>query len=309
MKKFMEVVKRQTELAAKSAAGTATKEEIAELTKLNAVVKAATEPAPAPSTKLTTMTLAAFREWHEKAVKSLEDGVADVELLAVVKRNIAAVKDQGKTLADDIVAVEMPVEKQEADKVAALEARIAELEAKAAKPAADPAPAAAPAPDPAKADDAAKANGKATDKPVSQALAMEAIDTLLAKYTKIKSLIDSGSLARKDLEELWSDYDLKRTIEQAVAIMAKADELKAMAAAVLPELEKLEKLEAPEKSGEGDAPAADGDGEAADGGEPTEKGDAPKPGSRWESGLDLAPVATAKEQAAAIKAQKSKFGF
>jgi len=306
MKKFMEVVKRQTELATKAADGSATKEEIAELTKLNAVVKAATATAEPATTKLVTMTLAKFREWHEATVKQLEDGVADASLLALVKRNLAAVKDQAKTLAEDIVAVELPVEKTEADKVVALEARIADLEAKAAAAAAPPAPPAG--------DDAEKATGKATDKPVSQALAMEAVDTLLAKYTKLKALVDSGNLTKQDLELLWTDYDLKRAIEQAAAIMAKSDELKAMAEAILPELEKMEAAEnaaseKPAGNAEGDAPeGAKPDAAAAAAGD-AEKGDDTKEPSRWESGLDLAPVATATEQFAAIKAAKNKFGF
>lgn len=305
MKKFMEIVKRQTELATKAAAGSATKEEIAELNKLNAVVKAATEPAAPAATKLATMTLAAFREWHEKAVKQLEDGASDPTLLAVVKRNIAAVKEQGKTLADDIVAVELPVEKQEADKVAALEARIAELEAKAA-PANAP-PVGSTATDAAADADAAKADG---DKPVSQALAVEAIDALLARYTKVKAAIDAGSLTKQDLELLWSDYELKRAIEQCAAIMVKAEALKALVEAALPELKKLDETSASggTEKVNGDA-ASDGEDDGADDDTTTEKGaDAPA-GSRWESGLDLAPEATAKEQLAAIKATKGKFGF
>jgi hypothetical protein len=298
MKKFMEVVKRQTELATKAALGSATKEEIAELQKLNAVVKAATEPEAPASTKLATMTLAAFREWHEKAVKALEDGVADASLLAVVKRNIAAVKEQGKTLADDVVAVELPVEKEEVDKVAALEARIAELEAKAAEKAKAPPP---------PADDSAKA----TSAPTAQALAMEAVDALLSKYTKLKALIDSGSFTRDEVDKLCcSDWSIKEIIQSAAAVMAKADALKELAAAVTPELEKLDSTEKVEDAATDAAPPAEGDAETTtEETTETEKGDETPAKSRWESGLDLAPVATAKEQAAAIKAAKAKNGF
>ena len=314
-KKFLEIVKRQAELAAKAAAGNATAEELAEMKKLNAAIIAATAPVEVKTT-LKTMTLAAYREWHDAAMKSIEDGTADAELLAVVKRNLAAVKDQGKTKTDDIVAVEMPVEKTPADLVAALEQRVADLEAKLA---------AAPA-------DKGDAGTSKQEKPTAQALAMEAVDTLLAKYTKLKGLVSGGSFSKDDLRDLYEgDWQLKDIIAQAAAVMQKADELKAAAEAVLPELKKLEG-EGDDKGGDkgGDDKGGDarddkgdddkgdddkggddkgdddkGDGDAGDDkGEGTEKGASP-----WTSGGDMSPRATAAEQHKAIKGRKEKFGF
>lgn len=293
--KFIEAVKRQTVLAAKAAEGKATPDELAELAKVNAVLKAATEPEAPAQTKLTTMTLAEFREWHEKAVKQIEDGAADATLLSVVKRNIAAVKDQGKTKADEIVAVELPVEKTETDKVADLESRIADLEAKLAGATATG------------DQDTSKANG---DKPTAQALAMEAIDTLIAKYTKIKALIDAGGLTQDELRKMYdSDWQLKDFISAAAAVLAKADNLKAMAEAVLPEIKKLDTEGAEGAEGAEGTPAegTPAEGTSAEGtpAEGTEKS-----ASRWVSGLDMAPeLKTSEEQKAAIKATKMKNGF
>lgn len=308
-KKFLEIVKRQTALAAKAADGKATAEELAELQKLNVAIKAATDPVDQKvDTTLKTMTLAEFREWHEKAVKAIEDGEADDSLLAVVKRNLSAVKGQGKTQSDDIVAVEMPVEKTDSDRVAALEQRIADLEAKRDE---------TPAPD-ADADDAEKG-----DKPTAQALAMEAIDTLLAKYTKLKSLIDAGTFSKGDLNDLFDgDWSLKDIISDAAAIMAKAEEMKTAVEALMPELEKLDKAEDGEGDGddgdaEGDKPededASDGDAEGGDadaeGGD--DKKDAAEKGepSNWASGMDVAPRQSAEAQHQAIKERKEKFGY
>jgi hypothetical protein len=308
MKKFMEVVKRQTELAAKAAAGTATKDELAELTKLNAVVKAAMLPTQKSATTLVTMTLAAFREWHEKTVKQLEEGDADVSLLALVKRNVEAVKAQGKTKADDVVAVELPVEKTDADKVEALEQRIADLEAKLTGKAAGGS-AKPDAPPPAEGGTPPAGGGK----PTAQALAMEAVDTLLAKYAKLKQLVDAGTFSKDELCNIFDgDWQLKDIISQAAAVMAKAEELKKAAEETLAELQKLDDSEGADGTEGGDADGTEGgkDGKNADG---TQKAAGGKPAtggkpSRWTSGLDMAPEATAREQAAAIKAAKAKRG-
>ncbi|MEN6370224.1 MAG: hypothetical protein ABFD77_11100 [Thermotogota bacterium] len=319
MKKFLEIVKRQTVLASKAASGKATKEELEELSKLNKAVEAATSAPKVAKTKLTTMTLAKYREWHDTTMKQIEAGDSDADLLAVVKRNLAAVKEQAKTKSDDIVAVELPVEKTEDEKYTALMDRIAALEEKlsekdnATEPAGGKKPDGGDAPATGEGDKSNKA-----DKPVSQALAMEAVDALLARYTKLKASVDSGSLTKQDLESLWSDYELKRAIEQAAAIMAKSEKLAEMAEAVLPGLKKLAAAE-DDKGGEGEGGKdgeGDGDGDAGDdagdgtnkGKDSTNKGSGAKTPSRWESGLDLAPTATAKQQAAAIKRNKDKNG-
>lgn len=311
-KKFLEIVKRQTVLAAKAASGDATPEELTELQRLNVAVKAATEPTDSKlDTTLKTMTLADFRVWHEKAVKAIEDG--DDTLLSVVKRNLAAVKDQGKTKSDDVVAVEMPVEKSDADVVVDLQQRIADLEAKAEA-------------DPASTEDEEVDTDKG-DKPTAQALAMEAIDTLLAKYTKLKALVDAGTFSKDELDSIFDgDWSLKDIIRDSAAIMAKADEMKAAVEALMPELEKLDKAEGEDgeagEAGDGDeAGEGEAEGEGKDGaGEKGDEADGEADGegkdgtekngpTNWASGLDIAPRCSAEEQHQDLKKRKEKFGY
>lgn len=300
-KKFLELVKRQAVLAAKSAQDKLSKEEAAELAKISAAIKAATEADEEAATTLKTMTLAEFKAWHEDAVQKIEDG--DMDLLPLVKKNLAAVKAQGVTDSEGLVAVELPVEKSEADVIAALEDRIAALEA-------------------AKQDDMdgagdgdgdenggdegdgspEPAQGKQGDKPTAQALAMEAIDTLLEKYGKIKAAIESGELTKDQLDSLWDDWPLKDAIRTSAAIMTKCDELKAAAEAVLPELEKLDDGD----GGEGDGnDGEDGDGDESDGDEGDD--DVSKASSAWFGGRDLAAKdQTPEEQAAQIRKAKER---
>jgi len=320
-KTFMKVVKRQAELAAKAAHGEATAGELAELSKLTAAIQAATNTDEgATTTELKTMTLAEYQQWHEKAIKSIEDGQADSTMLALVKRNLAAVKTQGKSKSDDVIAVEMPVEKTEPDRMAALEQRLADVETKLAplsEAKQNELPATAPA------------TGAALNKPISSALAMEAIDTMLAKYAQVKTMIESGNMDAKKLYEIWgNDWDLKHIIEQACTVMAKSAELNKASESVIPALEKMSKEEpvatptptptpatgdapateepaaqvAPQNTPE--TPAPEGD---KPNGEPAEKG-APQV-SRWQSGLDIAPSSSAKDQHKAIKANTKRYGY
>jgi len=306
-KKFLEIVARQTELAMKVAAGKASDEEIAELKKLTTAVKAATEPTEPAKTTLKTMTLAEYKEWHDGAVKVVEEK-GDSELLAIVKRNLAAVKSQDVTDSEGVVAVEVPLEKSEEDKIAALEARIAELEAKGADTDTDTdtdADADADADSDADADTDADDTNKG-DKPTAQALALEAIDTLLVKYEKIKKLIESGSLTRDEIDEIWEgDWRLKDVIVQGAEILKKTIELKEAIETCTIELEKLAKEE-DDTDGDTDD---DGEGDGEEGaGEPegTSKGDEPSP---WLSGGDMSPRASADEQLAAINKNKNKHGY
>jgi len=294
-KQFLQAVKRQTTLAAKVASGEATTEEKAELEKLNAAIKAATSDGDDSSTETTlkAMPLADFKAWHDQAVKAVEDG--KIELLPLIKRNLAAVKQQGVTDSDGIVAVEMPVEKSAEDVISALEARIAALES-------------------AGTETPAEETDKG-DKPTAQALALEAIDTLLAKYGKLKASIEAGSFSKDELASAFDgDWALKDLISDAAAVMAKAEELKAAIEDVVPEMEKLDKggpedgEEGSEDEGSGDEgeESSDGDSDDEGAGEGAEKSGASE---AWSGGRDLAPVATAEEQAQAIKAAKEKHGF
>lgn len=297
-KKFLETVKRQSDLAAKAAAGDATKEELAELVKLTAAVKAATDTSDEkPSTALKTMTLAEFKVWHEEAVKAIEEG--NSSLLPLVKKNLASVKASGVTDSEGVVAVELPVEKSETDLIADLEARIAALEAAKGEAQAEGSGEENGDEESGEEGDG-EAQGDATgkaDKPTAQALAMEAIDTLLAKYNKVKAAIEAGSFSKEQAESMYDgDWQLKDAIRQAAAIMAKCGELKAAAEVLVPELEKLS-----DEGDEGD----EGEGEAGGDKNESEK----SAGEGWTSGRDMAPTATAAEQLAAIKGRSQKHGY
>jgi len=302
-KKFLELVKRQAVLAAKSAKDKLSKEEAAELAKISAAIKAATEADEEAATTLKTMTLAEFKAWHEDAVQKIEDG--DMDLLPLVKKNLAAVKAQGVTDSEGLVAVELPVEKSEADVIAALEDRIAALEAAKQDDMDGAGEGDEGAGDEGTGDSGdgdgsvEPAAGKQGDKPTAQALAMEAIDTLLEKYGKIKAAIESGELTKDQLDSLWDDWPLKDAIRTSAAIMAKCDELKAAAEAVLPELEKLDDGDGDEGDEGGDG---DGDGDEGDG-----DGDVSKASSAWLGGRDLAAKnQTPEEQASQIRKAKER---
>jgi len=327
-KKFLQIVARHKALAQKAAAGKADEKELAELEKLSKAIDAAVgtdDSAPAETT-LMTMSLKEYQEWHETAVKSIEAGEADEKLLALVKRNLAAVKAQKKTKSDELVAVEMPVAKSAEDKFTALEDRIAELEAKLkAKDEGDSS--GKPTDDDDAGEDDGEPSSKQDGKSTAQALAMEAIDALLEKYGKIKALVDSGSLTKESMRDLYEgDWQLKDILSQAAAIMAKADELKSALEACLPELEKLAKAEGPEDEdgdgegdGEGDEDGAgddegDGEGEGGEGGEEeASKGDGEdgnKVSEAWSMGTDLSPKIEPEEHAKEIqKASKNRTGL
>jgi len=302
-KKFMELVKRQTVLAAKAASGTASKVEVAELAKITTAIKAATDDDnDTQATTLTTMTLTEFRTWHDKAVKAIEDG--DAELLPLVKKNLASIKTQAKTDGEDIVAVEMPVEKSETDRIAELEARIKALESED-----EDGDTGGEGDDP---EGAAAASKEA--KPTAQALALEAIDTLLAKYEEVKTAIEAGGVTKEQLDAMWDDWLLKDAIRTSAAIMAKCEELKTCVTDVMPVLEKLDDGE---DGGDGDGDGGDGDGgdgEEDDAGGEGDGGDGGEndvnksgPSSAWLGGRDLAAKnQTPEEQVAAIKAAKEK---
>jgi len=299
-KKFLETVKRQSELAEKAAAGNASDVELKELAKLTEAIKAATAPSPKNTTTLKTMTLAEFKTWHDDIMAK----DVDAETLKLVKRNIEAVHDQGVTTPDSIVAVEMPVEKSRDDIIEELEGRIAELESKSNDD--PPAQPEEPASGEGDGEEDGDGEGEPTskeEKPTAQALGIEAIDTLLAKYTALKSKLEAGALTKEDIECMYEgEWQLKDAIAQAVAIMAKAEELIKMVGEIKPEFERLAKdIEVPE----GDDPDSDQDDDQ-DPPEPAEKG---APQSAWMSGIDLAPSATAEDAKKDIQEKKKRFNY
>ncbi len=219
--KLLEYVRRQTLLAAKVEDGTVTADERAEFTTVNAAIKAATEPQTVDAaTFITTMTLGDFKKHVDAEVGALEAN-QDAERLALLQRNIANVKEQGKTLATDIVGVEIQKEKEPADRLKELEDIIAELSLKL------------------ESNETEKG-----DKPIAQALALEAITTLATRFEGLRTKIEGGALTEADLKEAFDgNWELRSALDQAVAIMAKADGLAKTLAPVVEAMQKMDKGE------------------------------------------------------------------
>jgi|GEM_PF-6330547 len=235
--KLLEFVKRQTLLAAKIEAGTATPDERAELVKINHAISAAVNPQKTDhKTVITTMRVDEFKTHVEAELEALKTA-ADADRLALLQSNIASVKAQGKTLAEDIVGIQIFTAKSSDDRIAALEATVTDL-----------------------SDKLQAAETDKAEKPTAHALAMEAIDTLLARMESIKAKIEGGSLTEDDLESMWDgDWEIRQALRQAVAIMTKAEELHKLLSVVVPAWEVLA------KDGEGEAGEAEGEGEAGEG--------------------------------------------
>ncbi len=125
MKKLHEITKRQRALTEKALAGTITPAEREELTRIGKAVEEATAPAPASRVVPMNMTLADFRK-HAEAVLSAESPSADA--VALLKRNLEAIKAQGKSADTDTVAVDVELADEPLDPLAALAARVAALE-------------------------------------------------------------------------------------------------------------------------------------------------------------------------------------
>lgn len=327
--KMFAILKRQNELSAKLADGTATDDEKAELTKLGKTISALTDAdkVDVGKTRLETMTVADFQK-HVEAEQTALDANLDPARLALLKRNIDSVKAQGKTSADDHVAVEVAVQASAEDRIATVEAKLDELleTVKASFDrrtstgvndggASDDPPAGDDAGDgdAGTGDDAGDGGtvGKNEDKPVTTALAMEAIDSVISCFNSIKAKVQEGTLTSDELYKMWPGWEVREMIEGAVGVLAKAEELSKLVDEVKPELEKIAtakaddddtgKAEPPEKcpkcgalmmgkmtcpscgyvvedKGDDDDKGDDGD----DGKGGTAKGD-------WLSGVDISP--------------------
>lgn len=123
--KFKETVRRMNTLAIKADAGEITDEERKELSRLRKAVDAATAPEPVATTRITTMTLAEFLKWVEDEMEALKAD-ADDQRAKLVQRNLANVKAQGKTQDDDMVGVEVMIERSESDRIGELERQLLE---------------------------------------------------------------------------------------------------------------------------------------------------------------------------------------
>ena len=274
--KLMETVKRQSELAKKVMDGTATDEEKAELDKINQAIDTATgQSTETRKTDLVTMKLEEFQNMVEEKTKS---DISPDEL-ALLKRNIESVKKQGKTKADDIVAVEVLVKQSAEDMIAALENRVVELEAKLeaklAKKPSEP--------------------EKAADKPTAQALASEAIDSIIEQFGEMKNKITAGTLKQQDVKDMWPSWQMQELIEGATAVVAKLDEAKKLIKEVMPELKKLS---------EGGEVTGDGDGDEEDHEEEESSSTSQKTEKWWSKGDLAGEPEDAQKQFSNLKKKK-----
>lgn len=226
--KLTQVTNRLGALVNKLTAGTATEEEKAEAKKLQAALEAAAKATEAPP-KI-TMTLAEFQKLAEAEMAELGKAM-DADRLALLKRNIAAVKLQGKTAPDDVVEIET---KAEVPIVEDLEARAAALEAKASfdgrtTSGVRETPVEAPVKD--KDPPAEEEFDKAS---VSQQLAVEALDALTGKVASLRVAVQAGTMTHSQYNDMfdgwWTLQDAVRTfaaISTSVTPESKAEPTKA----------------------------------------------------------------------------------
>jgi hypothetical protein len=240
-----EILKRHGALVRKIAAGTANDAEKAEVLRLQEAVDAAAAATAEPEFTTVTMTLAEFQAHAEMELADM-DKAPDADRIARLQRNLKAIREQGKSAPDDVVAVEVKTKSAEPSIVDALDARLAALlPAAAEKTEPDPAPAAEAAPvpetpaaaektEPAPAAEAAPAAPEpvaAADEPefdkasISQQIAVEALEALTIRLSDLKSKIGGGSISAEDYDKAfegwWSLQDVIRTFT-AVAASAPA---------------------------------------------------------------------------------------
>ncbi len=324
-KKLMKMMQRQGALAAKAASeGKLTTEEKTELGELNAAITALTTgEVEVGKTELTTMTIADFKKHVE-----VEQAKADMNppRLALLKRNIDSVKKQGKANATDVVAVEVLATQSEDDKFVALEEKFnAKLDEVMAaiksgfdgrtttgiatggdvQPDADVASGeTAEGNSPVSTGKSDGTKEKAEDAKASTSLALEAINSVIERFQKIKDKINSNeNITMEEIRNMWPDWQVENYIKGAVGIIAKMDVAKTLLEEVAPKLEDLSKAEGEkDKSDESNGDTVD-DKETADGEDKEEKGVA-----KWAGGGDLSPSnGTSLDDYRRLK--KSKFSY
>jgi len=140
----------------------------------------------------------------------------DADRLALLKRNIAAVKLQGKTAPDDVVEIEAKVEVPIIDD---LESKAAALEAKATfdgrtTTGVRDAAVEAPVKDEGKDDKPDEEFDKAS---VSQQLAVEALDALIGKVAALRVAVQAGTMTREQYNDMFDGW---WTLQEAVRTFA-----------------------------------------------------------------------------------------
>ena len=236
--KLKKALRRQSELTAKMIDGTIVDAEKTELVKLNAAITKATEPPKLTAkTTLKTMKLSEFRAWFDGVSK---DDASSEELI-LAKRNLAAVNDQGVTDPEGIVAVEILAKIDSQETIKALEKRITVIEQKDT--------------DGDDGDTGGDGGGDGSEKagPVTQAIAIEGLDSVIAALSDVKAKIESGTLTHDDMTKMWPSWDVRDFIDGAVSLLAKMDEAKKVYDEILPKVKALD-----ESGTDGDQ---DGDGE------------------------------------------------
>jgi len=283
--KLAAMLRKQAALVAKVTDGTATPAEREELAQITATVQATADLLGDSATQFVKMTLKEFQTATDAFLSALDVAPADqtaaqkrAEDLAVIKRNLAAVKAQGAAKeADEVLVEQMPtplvpattpdpmtvLTQRLAERVAALEVAVKGGTAFDQRtrtgvrvvPEGTPAPAAdaAPAPDAPAGEGTPAPTEKGTPfakEGVAQEIAIEALDALIGKLNGLRTAVTGGTLTPETFEETFRGWwDIRSAIETYTAIAAAAP---APAAAPSPE----EMAAAANKDGNAPAPGA-----------------------------------------------------
>ena len=263
--KMRAMMKRQMQLVAKKPEEM-TEAERAELNALNtaiAMIVDDEQPVAKAGTKLTTMTKDEFTAYVAEQMTAMEKAPS-ADRLAMLKRNIDAVRDQAAE-GKELFAVEIAVQKTNEDALASALSRIGELEAQLASVAAKSEPQTTP---PAVDEPPA---GEAIGKGVASDMASEAMDAILTRFTTLKGKLSDGSVTMEDVEKAFEgQWELRRFIDMAAALMTKAAELQQLIGPVVAALEAIDKQD---DSASAAAPDGDANGEGEGEGEPVQKSD------------------------------------
>ena len=306
--KVLEVVKRQTELAGVVATGKATEAQKTELLAITEKLEQLTgkKTVSVGKTKLTTMTLKEFKAHIEAEQVALQTEL-DPARLALLKRNIEAVKSQGKTAMDDVVAVELAIESAASDaRMDAMEEKLDQVltalkdfDGRTQTGVGDADGDGDDGDDGGKGA-AAKGDGK---KPTAEALANEALDAIIKRFQAIKEKIAAGEISTDDLEKMWPGWEMREMLEGAVAVLAKLEEAKGLVEEVMPALEKAAKGD---DGDDGDDDDDDDDDDKKK--KKTSKGGAVDhdSGGAWGAGGDLSPKLSDKDAFTSMKKASTK---
>lgn len=257
-KRLTKIMRRQSVLVGKIMDGTVTDEEKAELEKITKTVEAATGETAIEigKTSLTTMKLSEFKD-HIEALEAEMGEELNPQQVALMRKNIQAVKNQGKTDPEDIVAVEILEDtssSEASERIKALEQVVADLTAKVEAGFDGRTQTGVVDGKPGEESSQEEGDSESTEKSVAQTLASEGLEALIARFEKVKEKVAGGTLTKEDLEALWENqWDIKSMLDGSMAIMIKIANAKELIEGIVPELKKLsEKNENEETEPEGE---------------------------------------------------------